>query len=307
MLTDIALSHDETLRRLDDGERAAEHAVLAAVDAHFAGFKGSLRAAYDAMTAATPIADDVSLERIDADGVQGWWVRPAGARADRVMLFVHGGAFMLGSAEAYRGFASQIATRTRIDTFVLDYPLAPEHPFPAAYDATIAALAWLAKSGTRDIALAGDSAGGGLVLAALGHDVELASRVTCVAAFSPWVDLALAGASFLDEQTYDPIFKPVMLSNAASAYLGSHDARDRRASPLYAIPERLPPILFQVGSDELLIDDARRYAHAAAQRGTPVQLDIFEGLHHVFQRSTVELPSARFALDRLAAFVEQHG
>ncbi|CAB3790047.1 alpha/beta hydrolase [Pararobbsia alpina] len=265
-----------------------------------------MREAYDAMTAQTPTADNVDLESVDSEGVKGWWIRPESAPADRAILFLHGGAFMLGSAEAYRGFASQIAVRAKVDTFVLDYPLAPEHPFPAAYDATVAALQWMARSGIREIALVGDSAGGGLALTALGADARGASNVQCIAAFSPWLDLALTGPSLLSDETHDPIFKRPVLANAAATYLGPADPTDGRASPLYSIPDHLPPIAFQVGTNELLLDDARRYGSKAAKQGTTVQLEIFEGLHHVFQRCTQELASARYALDQIASFISRH-
>jgi monoterpene epsilon-lactone hydrolase len=296
----------ETIHPLPQQERAAEQALLAGVSAHFAGFTGSMREAYDGMAEKTPVAADMTSESVETTEVQGWWVRPAAAPADRAILFIHGGAYMLGSAKAYRGFASQIAARTGIATFVLDYPLAPEHPFPAAFDAVPVALHWLREQGFGRIALIGDSAGGALSLAALGVDDRDLPVVSSVVVFSPWVDLALSGPSLIDPGTHDPIFKPAILAAAVEKYLAGADPRDGRASPLYAIPKKLPPLAIQVGTDELLLDDARRYAAAAAQKGGEVRLDIYEGLHHVFQRSTEELPSARNALDAAARFLSDH-
>jgi epsilon-lactone hydrolase len=296
----------ETLNPLAEDERPIVRSVLAAVGKHFASFVGSRRESYDVMTAETPIADGVALEAVDQIGLRGWWIRPVGAPAHRAILFVHGGAYMVGSAEAYRGFASQIATRAGVAAFVLDYPLAPEHPFPAAYDATVAAQRWLGTQGVTQIALVGDSAGGALALAAAGPAETIVPSVASIVVFSPWVDLALSGASFSSAETHDPIFQPELLAGAAATYLGAADPRDGRASPLYAIPDKLPPLAIQVGSDELLLDDARRYARAAAEKGGEVRLDIFEGLHHVFQRSTHELPSARRALDDAADFLSAH-
>jgi acetyl esterase/lipase len=296
----------ETIHPLPEQERAAEQAVLAAIGAHFAGFTGSMREAYDGMAAKTPIATHITAESVETAEVQGWWVRPADAPPNRAILFIHGGAYMLGSAKAYRGFASQIAARTGVATFVLDYPLAPEHPFPAAFDAVPAALKWLHGQGFGRIALVGDSAGGALSLAALGIEEKDLPVVSSVVVFSPWVDLALSGPSLLDPGTHDPIFTPAILMAAVEKYLGGADAVDGRASPLYAIPQKLPPLAIQVGTDELLLDDARRYAAAAAERGGEVRLDIYEGLHHVFQRSTEELASARNALDAAARFLSDH-
>lgn len=296
----------ETTHPLAESERAAEQALLAAIGAHFAGFTGTMREAYDAMTAMTPIAAGIASETVDGDEVKGWWVRPAGAPTDRAILFIHGGAYMLGSARAYRGFASQMAARTGVAALVLDYPLAPENPFPAAFDAVPAALRWLHGQGFGRVALVGDSAGGALSLAALGVEEPDLPLLSSVVVFSPWIDLTLSGPSLLDPDTHDPIFKPAILTAAVEKYLAGADARDSRASPLYAIPKKLPPLAIQVGTDELLLDDARRYAEGAAARGGKVSLDIYEGLHHVFQRSTEELPSARKALDAAARFLSDH-
>ncbi|MCB8877264.1 alpha/beta hydrolase fold domain-containing protein [Acidisoma silvae] len=292
----------ETRHPLPEAERGIERDLLAATQQHFATFPGTMRDAYDAMTDQTPMADGMALEQIDDGAIQGWWVRPAGAPADRAILFLHGGAYMLGSAAGYRGFASQMAARTGMAVFVLDYPRAPDHPFPAAFDAASLARLWLAGQGVTQIALVGDSAGGALALAMLdGQGPQVASVIV----FSPWIDLTLTGASFKDE-TYDPIFKPQILVKAVETYLAGADPRDGRASPLYALPAALPPLAIQVGTDELLLDDAQRYAEAAAGKSKEVRLDIYEGLHHVFQRSVAQLPSARRALDDAASFIARH-
>ena len=305
--TTVTIPHmHENRHALSHDERRIEQAVLAALADHFASFVGSRREAYDAMTAQTPCADGVAFQRVDETQVHGWWARPKAAPDDRAILFLHGGAYMLGSAEAYRGFVSQIAVRAGVAAFVLDYPLAPEHPFPAAYDAVVGASLWLRSQRIAQLALVGDSAGGGLALAALSHYPRHAPRVASVVVFSPWVDLALAGASFTDPNTPDPIFQPAALQAAAATYLDGADPHDGRASPLYAVPDMLPPLAIQVGSNELLLDDARRYAAAAAASGGKVQLDIFEGLHHVFQRSTDALPQARAALDAAGSFLSSH-
>jgi monoterpene epsilon-lactone hydrolase len=193
-----------------------------------------------------------------------------------------------------------------VATFVVDYPLAPEHRFPAAYDAALAARRWLTAEGVDQVALVGDSAGGGLALAAAGELGAGAPAVAAVVVFSPWVDLALTGPSFWDPNTRDPIFKPGRLAASAATYLGGADARDGRASPLYSVSATLPPLAIQVGSNELLLDDARRYAVAAAEKGGEVSLDIFEGLHHVFQQSVGDLPSAGRARDAAGRFLSRH-
>jgi acetyl esterase/lipase len=296
----------ETRHALTDDERQIEQSVLAAIQRLFSNPAGDQRAAYDTMIAMTPIAEGVALEAVDRDGVRGWWVRPTGAPADRAILFLHGGAYMLGSAEAYRGLASQIAVRAGVAAFVADYPLAPEHVFPAAFEAAAALRRWLGAQGVTQVALVGDSAGGGLALGVLGDVATTSPAIAAIAVFSPWLDLAMTGDSITDPDIHDPIFQPPMLAGPASVYLAGADPKDGRASPLYAVPEVLPPLLIQVGGDEILLDDARRYAQAAATKGGEVRLDVFEGLHHVFQGATKDLPTARHALDAAATFLSRH-
>jgi len=296
----------EIRHALTDAERQIEQSVLADIQRLFSNPAGDQRAVYDAMIALTPIAEGVALEAVDRDGVRGWWVRPAGAPTDRAILFLHGGAYLLGSAEAYRGLASQLAARAGVAAFVADYPLAPEHVFPAAPEAAAAFRRWLGAQGVSQVALVGDSAGGGLALGVLGDTATTLPTIAAIAVFSPWLDLAMTGASITDPDIHDPIFQPPMLAGPASVYLAGADPKDGRASPLYAVPQVLPPLLIQVGGDEILLDDALRYAQAAAAKGGEVRLDVFEGLHHVFQGATKDLPTARHALDAVATFLNRH-
>jgi acetyl esterase/lipase len=293
----------ETRHPLPDGEGALAQKAVAVLMEVLTRGTGSDRDRYDAMIATTPIAEGVTLEEVDRDGVHGWWVRPPNAPKDRAILYVHGGGYRLGSAKAYRGFASQIAARASIATFVADYPLAPEHPFPAGLDAVLAVRRWLATEGIARVALAGDSAGGGLILAAANEPGIEAPPIAAVVAFSPFVDMTLTGESMLDPKTRDPYFTRDRLLMSAATYLGGADSRNGRASPLFGIRAGLPPIALQVGTEEVLLDDSRRYAQLAAKAGGVVRLDVYEGLHHVFQQSPECLPSARRALDEAAGFL----
>ena len=307
MTTATKTNSVETRHVLSDDERQIEQTVLAEIHQLFQNPTGNQRETYDALIENTPIADGVTLEAIDRDGVGGWWVRPTGAPADRAILFLHGGAYMLGSAKAYRGLASQVAVRAGVAAFVADYPLAPEQVFPAAPEAAARLRRWLGRQGVSQVALVGDSAGGGLALSVLGDTATTSPAIAAIAVFSPWLDLAMTGASFSSPDIHDPIFfQPGMLAGPAAAYLAGADPKDGRASPLYAVPEMLPPLLIQVGGDEVLLDDSRRYAQAAADKGGEVQLDVFEGLHHVFQGAAKDLPTARRALDAVAAFLSRH-
>ncbi|HAU5564085.1 TPA: alpha/beta hydrolase [Serratia fonticola] len=274
---------------------------LAEQQTHRANFTGSMRAYYDEMTAETPLAAGVRSEQASDSG---WWLHPQETRTEQVIVFIHGGAYMLGSAQSYRGFASQLAVRTGYSTFVLDYPLAPEHPFPAAPDRVIELLKSLVDSGIEHIALVGDSAGAALSLVALQHP-QLVKKIRAAVLFSPWTDLTFSGASFNDPNTRDPIFQPSILRDAAAAYLQGTSAEDQRASPLLAQYSLLPPLVIQVGTEELLLDDATRLAAQLAEQGGEVQLDIYQGMHHVFQRD-IRLDAARHALDIAASFIRQH-
>src|SRR5450432_3401292 len=186
---------------------------------------GDQRTVYDTFISATPFAEGVSSEQVEAASARGWWVRPSVAEHDGVLLYLHGGGFVAGSAKAYRGLASQLARRTRRPVFVVDYPLAPEATVPAAPDAVMAAYEWLRGNGTQRVAFVGDSAGGGLclvTLARLAHDLRPSAAVAGVV-FSPWVDLAFTGASMKDAHIEDPLLTYEYLKAGARMYLGSVD------------------------------------------------------------------------------------
>jgi epsilon-lactone hydrolase len=266
---------------------------------------GDRRTVYDTFISATPFAEGVSSEQVETASVRGWWVRPWVAERAEVILYLHGGGYVAGSAKAYRGLASQLASRTRRPVFVLDYPLAPEATVPAAPNSVMAAYEWLRANGSKRIAFVGDSAGGGLALATLGRLAHTSQPSAAIAgvAFSPWVDLAFTGASMKDPHIEDPLLTYGFLQAGARMYLGSTDPRDPLASPLFGDLSRLPPLLIQVGTDERLLDDARQYAERAAGAGSPVRLEVWEGMHHVFQVNVADLQTSGVALDRAAAFL----
>jgi monoterpene epsilon-lactone hydrolase len=293
-------------RPINDADREAVKASLAAILEFQAGLtpETDLRAAVDGFVSSAPMAEGVALESVNQAGMRGWWVRPEKMLATRVILYLHGGGYTVGSAMAYRAFASQLAKRAGLATFVLDYPLAPEAPFPAAYDAVIAALRWLAAQGLDRVAVVGDSAGGGLALAAIGEPATIPARIGAVIAFSPWTDLALTGESLSITTTEDPMITAEATAYFAAQYLAGADPKDGRASPLYRIPDVPPPIYIQVGANEHLLDDSRRYAALARERGGMVRLDVWEGLAHVFQMNFATLQNARLALDDAAHFLE---
>ncbi|UPG94461.1 alpha/beta hydrolase fold domain-containing protein [Luteibacter aegosomatissinici] len=282
-------------------------AALPALHAMFARFWSSEtaatspRVAYDAFIALTAPREGVSMHPSLDPALPGWVCVPEHAVAGRALLYIHGGAYTLGTAPAYRGFASQIAARTQYTTYVLEYPLAPEAALPAAINTASAALDRLASI-YEGVGLVGDSAGGGLTLATLAGNDKASAAVV----FSPWTDLTFSGESMRERGSRELLLQEASLRASARAYIGEANPRDPRASPLLAIPERLPPLLVQVGSEEILYDDALGYAARARAAGHAVMLQAWAGMHHVFPLNVAELEAARGALDEAGRFLRQY-
>jgi epsilon-lactone hydrolase len=244
--------------------------------------------------------------RLDAGGVKAVQVATPQSRGDRHVLYLHGGAYSYGSPSHYRDFIWRIATVACARVLCLDYRLAPEHPFPAALDDAVAAYRWLLAAGAApaSIAVMGDSAGGGLVLATLLRlrDEGVALPAAAVA-LSPWTDLALTGESLKSNAAADPMLKVEQAPHLARYYLAGADPRHPYASPLYGDPAGLPPALIQVGSDEILRDDAVRMADKLAAAGCRVELEIWPRMPHVWQLFARIVPEAHRAVERIGAFV----
>jgi epsilon-lactone hydrolase len=295
----------ETTVPLDPRDRLPETEWRKASAEFWMSAKVDQRTTYDLYLEKTPAAAGVRFEEVTGGSIRGWWARPDAAVTGPGLLYLHGGSYTLGSAKAYRNFVSQIASRANVAAFILEYPRAPEARLPVALGLVNDARDWLGTQGVRQLALVGDSAGGGLALAALaarGSRDGVTPIVACVA-FSPWTDLTLPGAA----RTYpDPVLAFDGMLKSSEAYLGGTDPTDPRASPVFSVPAGLPPLLIQVGTDERLLDDSKRYAAAAAARGNSVHLEIWEGMHHVFQAQTDVLRSSNAALDRVARFLRDH-
>ncbi|MBY6241329.1 alpha/beta hydrolase fold domain-containing protein [Methylosinus sp. Sm6] len=232
----------------------------------------------------------------------GEWTRSGRPAPVATLLYLHGGAFFAGSPRGGRPIAGAFA-RAGFDVFAPAYRLAPAHVFPAALDDVAAAYDAIAQDAER-IVLAGDSAGGGLALAlALRLRARGAPLPRALALFSPWTDLAAAGASARDNEGADPIFTRRALKLAARQYLGRASARDPFASPLHAELGGLPPLLLHVGADELLLDDSRRLAERAAAAGVEVELKVWPVVPHGWQLGAAFMPEARRSLAEAAAFL----
>ena len=254
-------------------------------------------------------AEGVTYDVATIGGVAGWWCRPQHPVDDCAVVYFHGGAYVLGSAAAYRNFVGQIAARANVAIFIADYGLAPEHPFPAAVNEAASVYRGLTASGLSKLVIAGDSAGGGLALALLRLVTSAASDETvpkplAAVVMSLWADLALTGESMETRAESDPILTRDALNQAAQLYLGNKDRHDPKASPLYGEVTGLPPVMFHVGEDEILLDDSRRFANRIEAAGGVAQLHIWEGMTHVFP-SNVSLQAAKDALGEIGAFLRQ--
>lgn len=249
----------------------------------------------------------VSCQRVSAGGVDGEWISPANAPDDKAILYFHGGGFRVGSVTSHRDLISRIALASGCRVLAINYRLAPEHRFPAALDDALAAYNWIRARGLKpaDIAFAGDSAGGNLALAAMLSLRERGlSRPAAGVLMSPWTDLAATGASYESRAEADPIHQRAMILALAKNYLGeTGDPRNPLASPLYADLSDLPPLLIQVGDRETVLDDSVMFAARARAAGVDVDLQVWDGMIHVFQMFGGELPEAHRALASIGGFL----
>jgi monoterpene epsilon-lactone hydrolase len=250
----------------------------------------------------------VICELVSAGGVDGEWISPANAPPDMAILYFHGGGFRLGSVASHRDLMAQIALASGCRVLAINYRLAPEHRFPAALDDALAAYGWMLNRGLKpeNIAFAGDSAGGNLVLSAMLalRERSLPPPVAAVL-MSPWTDLAATGTSYVSRAEADPIHQRSMILALAKNYLGGRgDPCDPLVSPLYADLRGLPPLLIQVGDRETVLDDSVMFADKARASGIDVNLEVWDGMIHVFQM--FELPEAHQAIASIAGFLNRH-
>jgi epsilon-lactone hydrolase len=246
-------------------------------------------------------------EPVVAGGVPAEWVSVPNSRRDRVILYLHGGSYTIGSPRTHRALAAQMARAAGMRALVLGYRLAPEHLFPAPVEDATAAYRWLLAQGIRPehIVIAGDSAGGGLTLATAlalrdGGD-PLPAALVCI---SPWTDLAATGASLKTRAHLDPSLSPGGIAIAGQRYVGpAGDSRAPLASPLYADLRGLPPLLIQVGDHEILLDDSTRLAERARASGVAVTLEIWPEMWHVFESLAGYLPEADQAVNKIGMFM----
>ena len=264
------------------------------------------RASYENMLASMPIAADIDTQRVGAGGVPAEWIRAPQVRTDRVLLYFHGGGYVVGSMRTHRPMLAEISRASGFSVLGLDYRLAPENPFPAPVEDALAAYRWLLHTGVESnhIVLGGDSAGGGLVVSALvairyaGEPMPAAG--VCI---SPWVDMEATGASFVSNAKTDPSVSRERILHIAKTYLAGKNPRAPLASPLHADLRELPPLLSIVGSIETLLDDARALTERARAAGVEAVLEVWDDMPHVWTHFAAILPEGQQAVERIGDFM----
>lgn len=246
----------------------------------------------------------IRCQPVIVNGISSEWITSSDA-INGVILYLHGGAYALGSVNVHREYLSRLSLATQLKILAINYRLAPEDPFPAALEDSIAAFRWLLQQGfdPSQIVIAGDSAGGGLTLAILvslrDAGDPLPARAVCI---SPWLDLSLSGDSVREKAKSDPILNATILKKYAQYYSAGQEITSPLISPLFANFHGLPEILVLVGSDEILLDDSVRFSELAYKSGVEVTLKVWEGMFHVFQIISF-LPEATEAIKQVAVFL----
>lgn len=254
-----------------------------------------------------PGLPEVVQQRVMCDEVAAVWYRPPAAAPNRVILYVHGGGYVWGSAEDHVGIISRVAARSESNVLALDYKSAPTHPFPGPVNEAVALYQWLLKSDyvAQNIAVVGDSAGGGLALALI-YALKCAGvpLPACAAVSSPYTDLTNSGES-IDWVTKDRCVSREGLDACVEMYLQGHDPSDPLASPLHADLTGFPPTLLQVGSRERLLSDSTRFAAKLDAVGADVTLEVYDGCVHLWQWWVPDSDEAKAAIDSISEFVAQ--
>jgi phosphinothricin tripeptide acetyl hydrolase len=264
------------------------------------------RAQYERAEKVFPTPPEIKVERVSAPAAPAEWLRPPSAAPGRVVLYLHGGGYVIGSPRSHRHLAAAVAGAAAASALLLDYRLAPEHPYPAAVDDAVAAYRWLLDQGIAPghVVVAGDSAGGGLTVATLlalrEAGVPLPAGGVCI---SPWVDLSCGGESYRTKAAVDPIVQRAGVDQMARAYLGDTPPRTPLASPLFADLGGLPPLLIHVGNDEVLLDDAVQLADRARAAGVDATLEVWDRMIHVWHWFLPMLDEAQDAIDGIGRFV----
>ncbi len=255
------------------------------------------------------IPKDIHTTRVDIDGIPAEWITPVSAQSENVVLHFHGGGYVVGGIASHLMMCIPMAQTVKIKILLPEYRLAPEHPFPAAVDDALRIYRWLLAQGYKagNIIVCGDSAGGGLslalVLSLIAAGQELPAAVVCM---SPWTDLTMKGQSQITNAKSEAVLRTDVLREWASAYIGKENPMNPIISPVFADFHGFPPLLIQVGSDEILLDDARALAEKAKADGVDVTLKVWDGMWHVWQALGDLIPESRKAFNEIKGFVLTH-
>ena len=267
-----------------------------------------LRKGFDVLASKFPLTPEFTFTRLDAGGVPAAWVEAPGADQGRTMLYLHGGGYVIGSIDTHRELAGRLSQAAAARVLIIDYRLAPEHPYPAAVEDAVAAYRWLLADGAvpgRTV-VAGDSAGGGLTVATMLALREAGDPLPAAGVcLSPWVDMEGIGDSMTGKADVDPMVRHEGLVRMASLYLNGADPRTPLAAPLYADLKGLPPLLIHVGTAETLLDDAIRLAERARAAGVEVTFESWDDMIHVWHLFAPLLPEGQQAVERVGAYVRE--
>ena len=254
------------------------------------------------------VADDISVEQVTVAGRAAEWLRAPNADTQHVLLYLHGGGYVMGSPHTHRALAGELSRAAQARVFLPDYRLAPEAPYPAAVDDAVAAVQWLYGQGVApaNLAIAGDSAGGGLTVATLialrDRQLPLPHSAVCI---SPWSDLNCSNASYQTRAAADPMITADDITLMAGAYLHGADPKSPLASPNRGDLTGLPPMLIHVGRDEVLLDDAIVLHEAARSAGVASTLEIWDDMIHVWHAFHPMLPEGRQGISRVGEYLRE--
>jgi epsilon-lactone hydrolase len=253
-------------------------------------------------------ADDIGVENVTVAGRAAEWVKAPGSQTGRAILYLHGGGYVMGSPNTHRSLAGEISRAAQAAVLLLDYRLGPEHPFPAAVEDGVASYRWLLEQGfaPRSLAVAGDSAGGGLVVATLvsARDQGLPMPAAAVP-ISPWSDMTCSNESYKTRAEADPMVGSGGIGDMAKLYLQGADPKNPLASPNFASLRSLPPLLIHVGRDEVLLDDSIKLDQKAKADGVNSTLEIWEDMIHVWHAFHPMLPEGKQAITRVGEFLRE--
>jgi len=254
------------------------------------------------------VAGDIGVEAVTVAGRAAEWITAPGSQTGRAILYLHGGGYVMGSLTTHRALVGEISRAAQAAALLVDYRLAPEAPFPAAVEDGVASYRWLLDQGfmPKNLAIAGDSAGGGLAVATLisARDQGLPMPKAAVP-ISPWSDMTCSNESYKTRAEADPLVGSGSIGDMANLYLQGKDPKHPYASPNFASLKSLPPLLIHVGRDEVLLDDSIKLDQKAKTDGVNSTLEIWEDMIHVWHAFHPMLPEGKQAIERVGAFLRE--